>query len=83
MVWQGKLPCLVQDTKLMKIKPILFYTWASLISLLTINNTTLIAKLQVDRSFDLSGIESTIQSLNQSVYEMRQELNVPTYGNFE
>lgn len=83
MAWQGELPCLAQDTKLMKIKPILFYAWAASISLLTISNTNSIIKFEVDRSFDLSGIESTIQQLSQSVYEIRQELNVPTYGNFE
>lgn len=83
MAWQGKFPCLAQDTKLMKIKPILFYTWAGLISLLTINNTTSITKLQVDRSFDLSNIESTVQSLSQTVYDIRQELSIPNYGNFE
>lgn len=83
MAWQGKFPCLAQDTKLMKIKPILFYTWAGLISLLTINNTTSITKLQVDRSFDLSNIESTVQSLSQTVYDIRQELSITNYGNFE
>ena len=83
MAWQGELSCLAQDTKLMKMKPILFYTWAGLISLLTINNTTSIAKLQVDRSFDLSSIESTVQSLSQAVHDIRQELSIPNYGNFE
>lgn len=67
----------------MKIKGILFFSWAVVISFLTIKNTTSISKIEVDRGFDLAYIEAVIQSLGQTVYGMRRELNVPNNGIFE
>jgi hypothetical protein len=67
----------------MKMKGLLFFTWAVAISFLTIKNTNSISKIEVNRGLDLAHIEAIIQSLGQTVYGMRQELNVPNNGIFE
>jgi hypothetical protein len=67
----------------MKIKVSLFFIWAVVISFLTIKNTTSISKIEVDRTFKTDNIESAIQSLSQTVFDIRQELSIPTHGNFE
>jgi hypothetical protein len=67
----------------MKMKGFLFFIWAVVISFLTIKNTTSITKLEVDRSFRADNVESAIQSLSQTVFDIRKELSIPTHGNFE
>jgi hypothetical protein len=67
----------------MKMKGFLFFIWAVVISFLVIKNTTSITKLEVNRNFRADNIETAIQSLSQTVFDIRQELSIPTHGNFE